>query len=410
MSLHDFQRLQERLTKVADPVGFLVNLFAHAPVGFAVWSADGHGLLTNEAFMDLFGVEPPPEYNVLKDDLLARNGMLTYFQRAFRGETVQVPTFWYDPRELQVITVREGRRVAISMTLFPLFKPSGEIDYVAATYKDETEITRAHEQLGRDLVAQKSAEDEIRRLNGSLERQVQERTAELRAANRELEAFSYSVAHDLRAPLRGINGFAQILLDDYESKLDADGRKHLHRIRESAVLMGQLIDALLSLAQVTRSELNPRRTDLSALARSAVNRLTAAEPERAVQTVIREGLWGQIDPALARTLIDNLVGNAWKFTRQVPEARIQFGVAEVDGAEAFFVRDNGAGFDMADAGKLFTPFHRLHAPRDFPGTGVGLATSQRIVYRHHGRMWGEGHVGKGAVFFFTLSPTAKEGS
>jgi two-component system, cell cycle sensor histidine kinase and response regulator CckA len=147
MSLHDYERIQERLKSVADPVGFLVNLFAHAPVGFGVWNADGQALLTNQAFMDLFLVEPPPEYNVLKDELLAKSGMLAFFQRAFAGETVQVPTFWYDPRELTSITVREGRRVAISMTIFPLFKPSGEIDYVAATYKDETEIMLANERL-----------------------------------------------------------------------------------------------------------------------------------------------------------------------------------------------------------------------------------------------------------------------
>jgi light-regulated signal transduction histidine kinase (bacteriophytochrome) len=366
---------------VADPVGFLVNLFAHAPVGFAVWSADGHTLLTNAAFMDLFGSEPPPEYNVLEDDQLAKNGMLSLFQRAFAGETVHVPTFWYDPRDLEVIKVTEGRRVAISMTIFPLFKPSGEIDYVAATYKNETEV---------------------RTLAESLERMVEERTAQYQAANQELEAFSYSVAHDLRAPLRGMAGFAGVLLDEHKDGLDAEARSYLQRIDASATLMGQLIDALLSLSRVTRSELHPQRTDLSDLARSAAAMLAAGEPERRVDVVVSAGLAANVDRTLARTLLDNLVGNAWKFTRQVASARIEVGATQVEGAPAFYVRDNGAGFDMRYASRLFAPFQRLHAASDFPGTGIGLATCRRIVDRHRGRLWGEARVGQGATFYFTL--------
>jgi signal transduction histidine kinase len=402
MSLHDFERVQERLTSVADPVRFLVNLFAHAPVAFAVWNADGHPLLTNGAFMDLFGVEPPPEYNVLEDDVLEKSGMLALFKRAFAGETVHVPTFWYDPRELHVITVREGRRVAMSMTIFPLFKENGEIDYVAATYKDDTEITLAQERLHADVVQRKKAEDEVRRLNENLERVVQARTAELSISNRELEAFSYSVAHDLRAPLRAMNGFASILLEDYAGKLDAEGREHLQRINESAVVMAQLIDALLSLSQVARSELQPLPTDLSSLARSVARRLAATEPDRAVDIVVKEGLYARIDRTLARTLFENLLANAWKFTRKTMVPRIDVGSTVVDGVTAFFVRDNGAGFDMAHSDKLFAPFQRLHPVREFPGTGIGLATAQRIVHRHSGQIWAEGKVGEGASFYFTL--------
>ena len=243
MTLHDFQRVQEQLKSVADPVAFLINLFAHSPVGFGVWTADGRPLLTNNAFMELFRVEPPPEYNVLKDDLLAANGMLALFRRAFAGETVHVPTFWYDPRELKVVHVTEGRRVAVSVTIFPLFKAGGAIEYVVATYKDETEVMLAQERL--------------RELNENLERTVQARTAQLQSANRELEAFSYSVAHDLRGPLQGMNIFAQILLEEHGDKLDPDGARSPEQIEGNALPMGKLIDALLSLARVSRSELRP---------------------------------------------------------------------------------------------------------------------------------------------------------
>ena len=366
---------------MADPVGFLVNLFAHAPVGFAVWSADGHTLLTNAAFMDLFGSEPPPEYNVLQDDQLAKTGMLSLFQRAFAGETVHVPTFWYDPRDLEVVTVAEGRRVAISMTIFPLFKHDGEIEYVAATYKDETEV---------------------RTLAESLERLVAERTAQYQAANQELEAFSYSVAHDLRAPLRGIAGFADVLLEDHQDQLDTEGRSHLQRINASATLMGQIIDALLSLSRVTRSELHPQRTDVSDVARSAAAMLAAAEPERKLDLIVSPGLSANVDRALARTLLDNLIGNAWKFTRKTPNPRVEVGATVAEGKATFFVRDNGAGFDMKYVAKLFAPFQRLHGASEFPGTGIGLATCRRIVERHRGRLWAEAEVGHGATFYFTL--------
>jgi signal transduction histidine kinase len=388
VSLHDFQRLQERLKSVADPVAFLANLFAHAPVGFGVWTADGHPLLTNEAFMELFRVEPPPEYNVLKDDLLAANGMLELFQRAFAGETVHVPTIWYDPRDLKLVRVTEGKRVAVSVTIFPLFNASGEIEYVAATYKDETEVMLAHERL--------------QELNDNLERTVHARTAQLRSANRELEAFSYTVAHDLRGPLHSMNIFAEILLQEHGHKLGPDGLRHLEHIKGSALLMGRLIEALLSLANLGRRNLEPRLVDLGGFARAAVTSLAAGEPDRAVEVLVAGQLQATMDPMLARTLMENLLDNAWKFTRQTRLARVEVGTTDVGGAPAFFVRDNGAGFDMAGVGQLFKPFQRLHAEEEFPGTGIGLATCHRIVDRHGGRIWAEGRVGEGATIFFTL--------
>jgi light-regulated signal transduction histidine kinase (bacteriophytochrome) len=222
------------------------------------------------------------------------------------------------------------------------------------------------------------------------------------AANRELEAFSYSVAHDLRAPLRGMNGFAQVLLDAYGDKLDAEGQDALQEILLNARRMGALIDALLSLSRVTRSVLKPESVDLSAVVRATASQLSTAEPQRTVELVIQDHLRADLDPILARTLVENVLGNAWKFTSKVPAARIEFGVTEKDRVRAFYVRDNGAGFDMAFANKLFAPFQRLHTVAEFPGTGIGLATVQRIVHRQGGRLWAEGTVDGGATFYFAL--------
>jgi len=226
----------------------------------------------------------------------------------------------------------------------------------------------------------------------------------LKLANQELEAFSYSVAHDLRAPLRGMSGFAEILLEEYADRLDPDGVDCLTEIRANAVRMGSLIDALLLLSQVTRSELRPDSVDLGAMAREIGAQLGRAEPAREVQLVVQGGLLALCDPLLARTLMVNLLGNAWKFTGKTDVARIEVGFGQRDSIRAFFVRDNGAGFDMAFAGKLFAPFQRLHTVAQFPGTGIGLATAQRIIHRHGGHIWAEGRVNEGAVFHFTLPP------
>lgn len=381
MSLHDFQRLQDKLSSVEDPVSFLVNLFAHSPVGFAVWTADGFPLLTNQAFIDIFEVEPPPEYNVLKDDLLEKTGFLDYFRRAFQGETVHVPTFWYDPRDLEIIHMTEGRRVAVSMTIFPLFKSSGELEFVAATYKNETEIAQ---------------------LNNNLEQLVNERTIQLNAVNRELEAFSYSVAHDLRAPLRTIDGFAKVLSDEHEHRLDAQAKVLLQNIRDSAHNMSHLIDALLNLARITRNEPKPTVVDLSALAKQITNQLIAAEPQRPNTICLEEGLRARMDSALAWTLLENLFSNAWKFSSNTPVIKIEMGEKTVDGKRTLFISDHGAGFDQSLASSLFKPFQRLHASQDFPGTGVGLATVNRIIDHYGGRIWAESAVGKGTTFYFTL--------
>ncbi len=224
----------------------------------------------------------------------------------------------------------------------------------------------------------------------------------LHLSNRELEAFSYSVAHDLRTPLRGINGFSQALVEDYGGKLDDVARQHLDRIAAGAVRMGLLIDALLGLSRVTRATFRREPVDLSKLAEAVINQLRAAQPDRSVDFAAEAEVTAAGDAPLLRALLDNLLGNAWKFTSAKPSGRITFGAEEKAGETVYFVADNGAGFDMVYAEKLFAPFQRLHSDREFAGTGIGLATAQRIVHRHGGRIWAEGAVGHGATFRFTL--------
>jgi PAS domain S-box-containing protein len=251
----------------------------------------------------------------------------------------------------------------------------------------------------RDVTERKNADEEIRRLNDSL----QHHARQLEAANKELEAFSYSVSHDLRAPLRGIDGFSQALLEDCHDRLDARGRGYLERVRAATQRMGQLIDDMLDLSRLTRAEMRREEVDVSALAEAVARELRSSAPERRVEFVIHKGLSATGDARLLRVVLDNLLGNAWKFTSRRAPARIEFGAAAgPDGKRTFFVRDNGAGFDMAYAHKLFGVFQRLHGMTEFEGTGVGLATVQRIVRRHGGETWAEGAVEAGATFYFTL--------
>ncbi len=272
---------------------------------------------------------------------------------------------------------KDGSNVDLSVTISPIRDSRGELVGASMAARDMSDWKRAEAAV---LRAREAAE----------------------AANRELETFNYSVAHDLRAPLRGIDGFSQVLLEDYGKTLDARGQHYLQRVREAAQHMGRLIDSLLTLARVTRVSLSSQPVDLTELARATAARLKESQPSRVVEFVIGDGFTQNGDSALLGAAIENLLSNAWKFTRNQPNPRIEFGSIQQGGQTAYFVRDNGAGFDMAFASKLFGVFQRLHAPSEFEGTGVGLATVQRIVHRHGGRVWAEGKVGEGACFHFTF--------
>ena len=253
------------------------------------------------------------------------------------------------------------------------------------------------------MLAQIQERDEwLSKLNLELEQRVRERTTRLETANRELEAFSYSVAHDLRAPLRSIDGFSQALLEDCADKLDEEGKAYLGNVRESAQQMAQLIDDLLGLSRLSRAELSRSRIDLTDIARAVVARLQRDHPDRMVEFVVPEGVAAVGDERLLGIVLENLLGNAWKFTSKRSQARIEFGQRCEDGHSVYFIRDNGDGFDMAYVRKLFGVFQRLHSASEFEGTGIGLATVQRIIHRHGGRVWAEGEVDRGATFYFTL--------
>jgi PAS domain S-box-containing protein len=340
----------------------------------AIVTADRRGTITyvNHAAAELFGYAAidlvGQQLTALMPERLRdphRGGLARFLatgEAHIIGKTIEVPALRAD-----------GVELAVEMSIAS-WSARGEI-WFAAIIRDISERKRIAAML-------------------------EQRTRQLEAANRELEAFSYSVAHDLRAPLRGMSGFAQLLIEDHAGALDAEAIGYLSKIRTNVTRMAALIDALLGLSRLSRGELELQTVDLTAVARSVLGQLAAAEPHRAVDTQIADQLRATADARLARTVLENLIGNAWKFTSRSPAPRIAIGTSD---GHTFFVRDNGAGFDVSGAAKLFSPFERLHSADQFPGTGIGLATVQRIVHRHGGRIWAEAHVGAGATFFFTLA-------
>ena len=357
------------------------GLVEAAPDAIVVADAAGRIVLVNAQTEILFGYS--------RDELLGQPVEILLPER-FRGRHVGV---------------REG------YAAHPRTRPMGAGQDLFARRKDGAEfpvaISLSPFQLGpdqfvfsdiRDISEQRANQKRIQELNDSLARQ----NAELHAVNQELEAFSYSVSHDLRAPLRAIDGFSQILLKENAGQLDEKGLDRLQRVRRAAQHMGSLIDDLLKLSRVSRADIQLQRVDLSALAAEVMDALRKLEPERRVAVEIAPGLVAHGDAKLLRIALDNLLGNAWKFTSHTEEARIGFGRADTEHGPAFAVSDNGAGFDMAYADKLFGAFQRLHDTGEFPGTGIGLATVQRVVHKHGGRIWAQAEVDRGATFHFTL--------
>jgi PAS domain S-box-containing protein len=372
--------------------GRLRALLDSAPVGIGEVSLSGELVRINSRFCQIIGYTA--------DELQS----LTLQDVTHPGQDITHP----DDRDADLANGRRlvsGEIDRYSLQKRYLRKGGGvvwvEVDRIMVRDPDGNPLTT----IGtvRDLTAQREAEDEIRALNAELEARVEQRTAALERANENLEAFSYSVSHDLRAPLRGLSGFSAALLEDYGDRLDETGRGYAGRIQAASERMATLIDDLLQLSQVSRAGMNLGPVDLSAEVAAFAAELQSGEPARRVRFVIQDGVRVTADRTLIRTVLQNLVGNAWKFTARRDDAIIEFATTTADEAGVCcYVRDNGAGFEPAYTDKLFQPFQRLHTTGEFPGTGVGLASVQRIIERHGGRVWAEGAVESGATFYFIL--------
>ncbi len=356
------------------------NLMGAVPDSVIVSNRDGRIVYVNPAVERFFGYKP--------DELLGKSVDILVPPQLHKKHEAHRADFYAAPRRRSMGFDSDLRALRADGTEFPAaislgFSPVDHGNLVIAIVQDLSELRKRDKSI--QALHERAA-----------------RNAKLKEVNRELEAFSFSVSHDLRSPLRVVDGFSQVLLEDYAPQLDAYGKNCLTRIRTAAQRMGDLIDDLLKLARITTYELNAVEVDLSAMTHEIIETLKLATPEREVEYIVADGMKVTGDPGLLRIVMENLVNNAVKFTAGRKPARVEVGFHESDGIKVFHVCDNGAGFDMAYSDKLFGTFQRMHNAKEFPGTGIGLATVQRIVTRHGGKVWAEAEIDKGATFYFTL--------
>ena len=393
------------------------QLYEQAPLGYQSLDVNGKLIEVNQAWLDQLGYKREEVIGHSFGDFLIPNQVPLFKKNfsKFKSSGVAHVTFDMVRNDHSTVTYQIDGRVRHNQ--------NGEFKQTQCILTDLTERNKAESKLltiqkelqqlleesDQSRLAllsmiedQKIMEDQILKLNADLEQRVRDRTSQLEVANKELEAFAYSVSHDLRAPLRAMDGFSSALLMDYESNLDEQGKHYLIRIKEASQRMGQLIEDLLNLSRVTRRTLNREQVDLSSIVTEICKDLLANEPERKLSLTIEEGIIVQADNHLIRIALINLVHNAFKFTGKKENSQINFGIKQIDNEKVFFVSDNGVGFNMEYSGKLFSPFQRLHTMKEFPGTGIGLVTVQRIIARHGGRIWTEAKEGQGATFYFTL--------
>ena len=356
--------------------------------GVWIWEVDAKGMYTYVS---------PMEENILgykTDEIIGKKYFYDSFAPDIKAEMTKAALGVFAEKgvftNLENANIhKDGHVVILSTSGSPLLDAKGNL--------------MGYRGADTDITQRKQGEEEIKRINAELEQRVHERTFQLETINKELESFSYSVSHDLRSPLRSIDGFSNLLLKNYSNLLDDQGKDYFQRVMKASRRMGLLIDDLMKLSRFTRIEMKRGITNLSSIAESIVEEFKSADPERQINIFIQPGMIANVDSDLIQNALQNLFDNAWKYSKNKADAKIEFGAMEKDGNTVYYVRDNGAGFDMKYVDKLFSAFQRLHSDDEFEGTGIGLATVNRIIHRHGGTIWAEGAVNSGATFYFTLN-------